>query len=450
MLRRVIRGIVKLIGVVVLLVLLLVGAFFLVNQFDEQLHPEFETFIKGDGTSVPDEENGYIALVGFMAPQGETMEAFGEELLQSDAKGEGEASRVTRVEFVGDAYALNCWIGKLVWKDKACASEEALEKMIADNQLLLTRLSDLYRYEQFAIQGFASVVYGQTLIETQQLMMAKLVRDARRGQGEQALQQWMENMRFTQNLLAGEGTVVEQAIYLVIRRAGIEAYSPIVSHLTAEQLNTHKAALSEIFAAPTLGKGGWDVASTMRAEFRSMFGILEGCMASPADVRKTCLMGSPIDDLAAATYLPNATRNLFYEFSQDMLALSSLPAGQVGEESLKLKREYLPATDREQNIFKILSGLLYNPIGKMVMGGVAAGSELLIAAHHQGGMLRVLALYTEAKTTGVKPEDMAAFVANAPAHLQNPFTNQPFGWNAEKQSITFTAPDNPLVFEVGY
>lgn len=449
MVRRILHGFAKFIGVIVLLLILIIIGFFGVNQFDETLNPEFEAFMKSPTPAIPDEENGFIALQGLAAPAEENNFDFGKKLLNPKDKNHSDLLE-KQIKFSGSTSTLRCWNRVPNNTSDACATEAELTKLIADNQILLNRLVSLYRFPHFAAQGTA-IHGGSELISAQQLLMAKLVLDARKGNTEQALGAWIDNMHFSQRLLAGKSSIVSQAIYLVVRGLAISTYPMIAEHATPSQLAQNKAALDPLFTAPTFGKGGWDITETMRTEYAIIASIDPIANGEEAPPREFNDQGEIDDSMVrmflSLPYKPKATRNLFYSYTKDIVALSQMSAPDLILNKPLLSK-YNVAGGR--SLLGMFANLYYNPVGKMVISGTAAGSDLMIAAHYKTAELRLLKLYTDARIAGIERKDMAAYVANAPEELQNPFTQKPFEWVVEKHALRLTSADKKQMTEVVY
>jgi len=56
------------------------------------------------------------------------------------------------------------------------------------------------------------------------------------------------------------------------------------------------------------------------------------------------------------------------------------------------------------------------------------------------GVRRAALLAFQLHANGIAPEAVGSLVAQS--DLRDPFTEQPFEWNAERHSVTFTAPDS--------
>ena len=56
------------------------------------------------------------------------------------------------------------------------------------------------------------------------------------------------------------------------------------------------------------------------------------------------------------------------------------------------------------------------------------------------GVRRAALLAFQLHANGVAPEAVGSLVAQS--DLRDPYTEEPFAWNAERHSVTFTGPEN--------
>lgn len=102
---------------------------------------------------------------------------------------------------------------------------------------------------------------------------------------------------------------------------------------------------------------------------------------------------------------------------------------------LRVQKEWDQPTD-----FKDLS--LYNPVGNMILKIESPETYVGYAMRTASveGMRRAALLAVQLHINGAASDAFGALVANS--DLRDPFTERPFEWNAERRSVTFTAPEN--------
>lgn len=93
--------------------------------------------------------------------------------------------------------------------------------------------------------------------------------------------------------------------------------------------------------------------------------------------------------------------------------------------------------EAEESGFFFVARRLYNPVGEFFL---AFGSWDLISyavrVSDLEGLRRMAVLSTELRSQGAATGDMAQKLAEAPA--RNPYTGQPFAWDAKAKAVVFT------------
>lgn len=423
----------------ILFVLLAVPLIYVViiGQFDETLDPEF-TALYATQPSIPDHENGFVAFNGLDAPEGEDVIAFGRKMIDHGRKtylsnDDQQKAQNGGITFKGDSSSLKCWITqdgkeKSQKEGKPCADAATVRAMVRDNQLLLRRYAMLAHYPHFVQSEFGDPHNGQLIIQLQTLLSASMALNAAEGNAEHALATWLHYAQMLNHLYTGQSSYIMQAILMVNRGINLKTLPLILAAMTPQQIAAHQAALNAVFDVPAFGPNSWDISATMRAESMILV-FAEENFAKPHQRKDTRGFWERVFKL----YQPNATRNLFTKVSRDTLAFSKLPASSLSEAQKDLDTDYY--TRSRWGIHS-----LYNGIGKMIMSGILDGSDLVVAAHEQVAVARLLKLYTAAKIAGIQPKDMPGFVAATTPDMRDPVTEKPFDWNAQKNSIGYTRP----------
>ena len=85
---------------------------------------------------------------------------------------------------------------------------------------------------------------------------------------------------------------------------------------------------------------------------------------------------------------------------------------------------------------------MYNPVGAII-SAIDGGSyyvQYALRAASVEGMRRAALLTVQLRARGIAPQAASTEVARS--ELRDPYTDKPFAWNAERHSVTFTAPED--------
>lgn len=85
---------------------------------------------------------------------------------------------------------------------------------------------------------------------------------------------------------------------------------------------------------------------------------------------------------------------------------------------------------------------LYNPVGNMILQMENGASYVVYVLRTASieGVRRAALLAFQLHANGVAPDAIGSLVSQS--DLRDPYTEKPFEWNAERRSLTFTAPEN--------
>jgi hypothetical protein len=82
--------------------------------------------------------------------------------------------------------------------------------------------------------------------------------------------------------------------------------------------------------------------------------------------------------------------------------------------------------------------MVYNPIGKALAGiAVPSYADYCARVFDLAAYLQLVRAQLEIRLAHVAPESVPAFLASAGSDTRNPYTEQPFSWNAEASSLSF-------------
>ena len=402
-----------------------------VNLFDPQLSPDFDKYFYKE--NVIPSENGALLLQGLNAPEGQDPQAFANfiwqtkpeynETLHDPVTGK-ELKLVTLTEFTPNNLTFECWTSQDYEPNEytICATEEQIREILTENALILDRYTLLWPYKRFyqdTLYGFAR---GQEMIQINDLRNAQLALMARDGQAAEALDIWTRRQNFLNTVMADGQNLVFKAIIMINYSRNLHVLPIITSRADQETLKTHKDALDFALDVPIFGDDGFDIRAALSSEYFSVFEAEE--LQHHFDE-----LGQNYLILSKVFYSENATANKFLNFAKDNINASKLPPAEMYTATQEIQKNFMPSYE--------MLDLLYNPIGKILLGGMVKGSELFDNRIAQIMHARMLRLYIDAKSQGIKADDMPAFMYQTRDLYINDYTNKPFEWDAEKHEIYF-------------
>lgn len=425
----------------------LIALLFTVNLVDVPLKDETEQF--ANSIQRPEDvDNGFHAIIGLNAPRnmGNIWKyGYDRSKLARGVSAKALISNVAGLPFIGDdlpeipeenyegregfipleyvisdddGKAIRCVVrpGRDIDECDAADAAAAVERSLRENKQITDRYRELYKYDRFYADAFQPFYSGRDFIHISQLINAKLVLDARAGR-EVNMQEWMAGMRFTQAALDDYSHLIAKSIFLVSIGSYLKSLEEILE-ARPEIAVKYRDELNEILSTHSK-YGVLNIEKTMKMEIGMMDIAADGFDQIPLYYR--------------VFYKKNATKNLFYEFAADLISVASSDYPHLYENLEEMERYHF--SDMKYHDF------IYNPMGKLFVSGIAAGSDLTATSIVRSVKMRALRLYVNAVAQGIKAKDAASHIASQPKELQNPFTEQPFEWDDEKKAIYLVHPE---------
>ena len=78
-----------------------------------------------------------------------------------------------------------------------------------------------------------------------------------------------------------------------------------------------------------------------------------------------------------------------------------------------------------------------------IISSLTGGAELVKSMAGYDAIARILNLYVQIRAKGIASDGVAAFIRSSPAKLYDPFTERPFGYDADAKLIYFLPLDVP-------
>lgn len=408
----------------------LFAVWYLINLRDEKLSEGFNEFFFKD--EISESENGLFAFYGLSAPIGKDIYRYGKDLFYK--KITYEDADKEKIDFKGDHKSLKCWRtqnGKkeALENNELCAKKEDILKMLKDNQLLVKRYNSLRNYSRFADYDIGGYNNGGLLIQINVLLLANMAVEK---DGAKALKTWVDNIKYIQKVVSDKQTMVGKSIFLALYNMNINFLPVLIEkHPNLLKKKNHLDQINQVLSAPAFGKDGWNIASTMRAEYEIIKLLnkeVDSRFSKPLKNTFLFLRGFSF-------YKPNATKNKFFELSKDMVWLSEQTASSFKNGKHKLDSKY--SYDKNK-----LTVYLYNSIGKFIIYGMYSGGDLILSMHSIKSRMVMLKLYIDAKKQGITKENMRDFIEKSDKAYYNPLTDKPFEWDKKSGSIYFTITDS--------
>ena len=416
---------------IILFPIILLVTYIGVNLYEPAIAPDFSDYIYRE--NVPESENGFIFFEGLNAPEGYDPVKFGKLVLELQPKkhlvtdpSTGEVMDLIHFkDFENEMITLECWTEQNyeLYGQEICATKDQVIQAIKDNEILLDRYKASWGYERFYVAQLYGFIRGQEIMGLNKLFNAKLVLMAQNGENENALKIWIARQAYFNMVMSDSQSLVFKAITMIDFSRSLKILPIILSHTPQNIIATYREQLDAVLNKPPFGDDGFDIRATLSSEYFTIFESNE-----MADQLKD--FGSEWYNASARIlYSKNQTANHYFYFAKDILNASKVHASKARQTFQNIQEKHQPSTDT--------LNLLYNPIGKLLLGGVFKGAELFDNRIAQQATMTMLRLYVDAKVNGIIAENMSEFIDKSGANYINPYTEKPFLWDQSTNSLYF-------------
>ncbi len=421
-----------------------------VNARDQELTPEARSLAEFQHPHVPDEQNAYLAFIGFDAPKGTDPIAAGARLVAehdaavlSDPWGRERATKHPQespsapdesyIKFIETTYTPNDSLDRpaLPW---ALNHADDIGAATKANHELVARYIAMQRLPVFADTSlpdpFLPTLPSAAWSGPRRLLLMQSALDAQTGQVPRALDFLAADIAMWRRILGSGGYLIEEMIAV----RGLAADFRVLSDLIASpafDVAANEARLRQLLAP--LSPAELNVATMFKKEFEGQARLLAALPEEAAKWRsegwiEPLTNGSP---LFPVFFKPNASVNLLaQQFSEMQMLASPSPSNFV------LQRQKLESDTRA--ISKPGIGWIYNPIGrKLVAIGVLYYPDYVARVFDLDAYVRLARAQLELRLAGVAPGQVLAFLNAASQETRNPYTGQPFDWNASNNDLSF-------------
>ncbi len=403
-------------------------------QFDEKLRPDVAAIVNYTPEQVPEDKNGYYALLGMFAPANveprqKALEIIAEAKKRYAANGSMAVSDVTEVR---DAWVLSPKLGrnKICNADKAsrCLDEvrkdtAAVKTLLATNQVVLQRYRSVFSYPQFQETEYYFGLTG--VMDMNRLAQADIALKWLAKDYQQALTLLSDESYFWRRAASSDVSLITRMIGMAILQRNLRLTEELLADCS--KCVTGQFVKSDIFEP--MPPAELSIGKAFRYETRLMFNALSAGL----EVEKNSSRLEKI--LYALAYKKNTTVNKLVTINQQTIKLSECPLpGYVN-----CFREYKAAMNRK--VEYLTWEFLDDPLGN-VMAEVAkpAYDGYVFAAIKYESLRRLVLAKYQIEKKEIKKNDIAAYLQERHQVLGNPITGKAIEWDAKQQLLRMTFP----------
>ncbi|MGH8667896.1 MAG: hypothetical protein ACREUH_01575 [Burkholderiales bacterium] len=417
------------------------------NAFDEDVHPEVKAYLDARPRAVAEARNGYFQMVGLDA-QGEEPHAAGRRhvaaLMSAEARAPGaKRPQTEQPEMKSMPLPRGKGTARLCAGpesepciSKVHADEAAARKLVADHALLVERYRALLEYPAY-VETYRPRHYNAPIgrfdpvMSAQQLFHVQAALRLRKGKALQVAYDLERSLAFGRRMLAGSTTLIGKMLAAAHARRTAQFVSEALPFVARADPKT----LSRLA----------DALAPLSSEEHSFAQVYRTELAMFASIARICRDRQAEADAWGAFHCyffqPNATLNRqYFTIHKVLIAMGEAPAQRFDV----LARELEDASES----FPCWS-ILYNPTGKVLVGGRTMHAKYVARVHDVDALFRVVALQAMIGERELKGDEVPAFLAGNVKRYGDPYSGKAMGWDAARRQLFFQPRGTPGLMDVG-
>jgi hypothetical protein len=423
-----------------------------INAFDEDLTPETQALLEVPANRQADENNLYLALMGFGAPPGQSIISFGQARVSAYEKDLEDvtkrgSSRAADVFLDKNSPELAC-VGKVdfiqpltssVWRDVDGHRAEIVSRL-SDNKELFARYHSLHAMTGYYDKSTPSIYqqFGYVPKEIRSLFLANVAlrmkgRDARLQ--TKAMADLEKDIQIWRTMLAGNGSLISPMIAVANLQADFLLLADIIADRSLD-LSAFAVAIERM--ANPFDPSDWKIGKALAYEYRVTATVWDQLERDAG-----ALWRSGQEDGAGQSewWQRGLTRFQFHFFKKNSTlnlnaeAMLNFKKMADAEPAAMLAAQQAVIDWQEKNaVFGL--GIVYNPIGKILVG-IAAPSygDYALRAIDAAALQRLVRLGYEIRRQAISEKNIPQFIEKHPEWAMHPVNGEFFQWNAEKGEI---------------
>ncbi len=443
---RVLRRIV-LWGVLALFALLV--AALAINAFDEPLSPEALVLRQPPANRYSPDENIYLALAGFDAPQGQSVVAVGQakvahynervdSLLRDPQVG---LEMLTAADPEGLKFRGSVDFGRppeLSFWGNVRANGAEIERLVNQNRELYERYLALFAlpgYYETTRPSYAAPIFLAPT-EVRSLFLANVSLRLQRvddTQTQAALNSLRQDVALWRRVLTGEGTLISKMVAVSF----LQTDSLILSDMIADPGAAIPRNMGEFL--PEFDLNQWSISNVFADEFRRHAFLYRQTQAlidnhwqppESAASRAWRMWNKILNPIGGQFFKINATENLDARKMNELAGFAVMDPTTFSPNQARMRKW----VQDNSNFLSIRS--IYNPIGKILVAIAApAYKNYALRPYDAAALQRLVRLSFEIRRQQISPSAIPAFMKLHPEWSTHPADGRPFVWKSTASEI---------------
>lgn len=409
--------------VIILILLLTVLLGPLHKYYFPDLNPDAFKLLIENRVVVDDAENMVYAIKGLNAPEN-----------IDDVHAYSIDNSVPRIKLEIDFTRLECWLSSHPEPDENCYTKQELIKIIDENRILIHRYEDIYKYNKFDSNLPNKTFWGQELISTHKLYMAKLRSEF---QDKKSFHKMIRDFKHKRSLVSQEGALIEKGIFLVLFGLSINQIEYHLIHYP-DIVNDNDRKIMETFDDLTTAE--FNIDGLLRKEYEALNNLF--CLYEELGAESTVSCEADSKEMyIPAEFYTNDFYNRFYHYKE----IIELNAMELDGQCHSMRDDNLEFSKTEILGDTLLHFPLFPsyPIYKLFLGGNLNECEIMTNFKVKQAKIRQLKVYTKLISSKLDRDKYNHYLQNIID--KDIITGKSFVYNKVKKQLEFPSKESKLL-----
>lgn len=414
--------------------------FIIANAKDDVLRPEVKEALNWQ---VPadafDKENGYVLLHGMYAPIGQDPYLAGKAILEAEIARYQEFQK-THIEPTIIEREGNNPFPK--WSDKQCKFTETQNCVDFYLTQSATNVESIFETAKAQAERFNALKTSKKFVEVNSPIITSLLpsyeaitqltetervlalQEISSGKLDVGLNRLAENNRFSRRLLSNSGTLVTHMIAVGTIQKDTRMMSEIL--VKYPEIAKYNDQIQSI--ARPISSSEYSLTKAFKSERLMQVSIVD-TISNAYELEKFSIATIFSRSIMSAQWLPNSTKNLFYDWGNGRIELAETDAHKLNQKTEEITR-------KQTELLGVGYDFLYlrNPIGKILVSVADPSYINYIERHHDlDGYLTLVRMQHKLIADKLSKDQVVQILPKYP----NPYTLEPMRLDTQNGFIIF-------------
>lgn len=417
----------------------------IINSYDENLDPRFET-MKTWLEPIPDSENGFVFMAGFMAPidaspfeSGRAYIAAANEAILKNTASPKNPEGLAYTEYNASTPNVFCRADRQSCWNVLRQERDAVTKWLASNEVTLARYKSITKYPRWQnsiLINYASPIPSYSgLTRGQSLLQAAAMNAIEQGYMEQGLKMIDDDILFVRRILAGKSGLLDKMIAVSMLSKDLTLLSETLQ-ARPNEVRLHWKQIEKM--VEPLSAEQISIVDAFKFGDQNRLSVFDG------DVLTNLSKYNAEEIVGEQQYSFFVDKWLRHHLKKNSTINMLIKEDDRRNKFVEVLDVHVTRPIQVAEFYDRANGLTwwhYNQVGKTIYFGLQF-SEYVNRIFDVNALNNLVRLQLSMIAQGISSNNASAFISNSNQLILNPETGIPFEWDAKLEQIYFVPATN--------